>query len=351
MPKDYINQAYNAVRRSDRAVDDAEWMSNFLRHASVGTLATVHEGQPFVNTNLFVYDEPNGCIYIHTAHVGRTQANIDKDARICFTVMEMGRLLPAKEALEFSVEYAGVVIFGKATIIDDREEAKRALQMLLDKYAPHLHPGEDYRPPIDEELKRTAVYRIVIESWSAKKKEVEDFPNAYWYAEQPVLTSVRTRIMWQGQVSAIFIAPTKDTPAQAVTTVEAIAGRGLVGDRYYAHEGTFSSNTGQGREVTLIAIEDINAFIREEETSLSAEQTRRNILTSGVPLNALIDKRFWIGNTLLIGRRFAEPCDHLAKLTGIGPKLLRGLHHRGGLRADIIQSGQIRVGDRVCLAE
>ena len=70
----------------------------------------------------------------------------------------------------------------------------RALQMLLDKYAPHLRPGEDYRPPVAEEIARTAVMRIDIESWSGKKKEVEDFPGAFWYNAPSILPSVRERV-------------------------------------------------------------------------------------------------------------------------------------------------------------
>jgi nitroimidazol reductase NimA-like FMN-containing flavoprotein (pyridoxamine 5'-phosphate oxidase superfamily) len=96
----------------------------------------------------------------------------------------MGRLLPAEEALEFSVEYSGVVLFGTAVIVQDDIEATHALQILLDKYAPHLKPGQDYRPPIAAELKRTAVFRINIDKWSGKKKAVAvDFPGAYLYEE------------------------------------------------------------------------------------------------------------------------------------------------------------------------
>jgi len=194
MPKDYINQPPNTMRRSDRAVEDERWITQFLHHAAVGTLATVHEGQPYINTNLFVYDKDAHCIYTHTARVGRTQANISQHERVCFSIMEMGRLLPAEEALEFSVEYAGVTVFGHASIVDDKEEATRALQMLLDKYAPHLKPDEDYRPPVEDELKRTAVFRITIETWSGKKKEVEtDFPGAFWYKENAVIHSLKTR--------------------------------------------------------------------------------------------------------------------------------------------------------------
>jgi len=154
-----------------------------LHRAAVGTLATVSDGQPFINSNLFVYDEGEGVIYMHTARVGRTRANIDGDERVCFSCFEMGRLLPAKEALEFSVEYAGVTVFGRGEVVADKAEAKAALQLLLDKYAPHLHPGGDYRPTTDQELARTAVYRITIDSWSGKRKEVaEDFPGAFRYS-------------------------------------------------------------------------------------------------------------------------------------------------------------------------
>ena len=194
MAKDYANQPNTAIRRADRVVEDEAWIKHFLTHAAVGTLATVYDGQPFVNTNLFIYDVEAHCIYTHTARVGRTRANIDTHQQVCFSIMEMGRLLPAPEALEFSVEYAGVTIFGTATVVEDGIEAKYALQLLLDKYAPHLTPGDDYRRPVDEELKRTAVFRIDIDEWSAKKKEVEDdFPGAYWFEESPVLTSVQNR--------------------------------------------------------------------------------------------------------------------------------------------------------------
>jgi uncharacterized protein len=182
MPKDYAALPINEVRRSDRAVEDEAWIEEMLCRAAIGTLATVYEGQPFINANLFVYDAANRVIYMHTARYGRTRSNVEGHERVCFSVNEMGRLLPAPEALEFSVEYAGVVVFGDAWVVEDTDGAKRALQLLLDKYAPHLRPGEDYRPTTDEEIKRTAVYKINITEWSGKKKQVaEDFPGAYWY--------------------------------------------------------------------------------------------------------------------------------------------------------------------------
>lgn len=184
MPKDYATLAPTDMRRADRAVDDDAWIRAFLEEAPLGFLATSHDGQPFLNSNLFVYDEPRRAIYLHTANVGRTQANIQLNDRVCFSVATMGRLLPAKEALEFSVEYGSVVVFGRAVAVDDPVEAEEGLQLLLDKYAPHLRPGEDYRPITPEELKRTGVLRLDIESWSGKKKQVAaDFPGAFDYPQ------------------------------------------------------------------------------------------------------------------------------------------------------------------------
>ncbi|NNF57103.1 MAG: pyridoxamine 5'-phosphate oxidase family protein [Rhodothermaceae bacterium] len=185
MPRDYAAQSPTTVRRADRAVTDEAWIRATLHTAAYGTLATVHDGQPFLNSNLFVYDEARHAIYLHTAHVGRTKANVeaeDTGAPVCFGVFAMGRLLPADEALEFSVEYEGVTVFGTAQVVEDSEEAEHGLQLLLDKYAPHLRPGEHYRPITADELKRTAVYRVDITEWVGKKKAVsEDFPGAFLY--------------------------------------------------------------------------------------------------------------------------------------------------------------------------
>lgn len=194
MTPDYARLPINQARRSDRAVEDEDWMRSFLRQAPVGVLATAYEGQPFINSNLFVYDEAAHAIYLHTANRGRLRFNVEASAAesevgsaaVCFHVFEMGRLLPADTALEFSVEYGGVMVFGQGRVVDDWEEARHGLQLLLDKYFPHLRPGQDYRAIVDEELARTAVYRIDVEAWSGKRKAVgEDFPGAFWYGEGP----------------------------------------------------------------------------------------------------------------------------------------------------------------------
>jgi uncharacterized protein len=182
MSRDYASLPSTHVRRTDRAVEDEQWMVDMLHRVPVGYLATVHDGQPFINSNLFVYDEARHCIYMHTARVGRTRANVDDDEKVCFTITEMGRLLPADEALEFSVEYSGIVAFGTASVVEDRDEQVHALQILLDRYFPHLKPGRDYRGIIDEELVRTSVYRIDIRDWSGKRKKIDGpFAGAFEY--------------------------------------------------------------------------------------------------------------------------------------------------------------------------
>ena len=99
---------------------------------------------------------------------------------MALTVYQMGRFLPAPEASEFGVEYASVVVFGMGTLVQDEAEAEEALTRLMEKYAPHMKAGEDYRPVTPEEVRRTAVVRVDIQAWSGKeKKEAEDFPGAY----------------------------------------------------------------------------------------------------------------------------------------------------------------------------
>jgi nitroimidazol reductase NimA-like FMN-containing flavoprotein (pyridoxamine 5'-phosphate oxidase superfamily) len=175
-------QPLNDVRRKDRQVTDQNWIRAMLHNCAAGALAMLADHQPFQHVNLFAFDEAAHAIYLHTARTGRTRTNIEGDGRVCFSVHELGRLLPADTALEMSVEYASVILFGRACVVNDPTEARHGLQLLLDKYFAHLHPGRDYRPITDEELARTAVYRIDIEQWSGKRKKVaDDFPGAFTF--------------------------------------------------------------------------------------------------------------------------------------------------------------------------
>lgn len=184
MPRPYLQQPPNELRRKDRAVEDEAWIKAFLGRAPFGAFAFSQEEQPFINSNIFVYDEGRHAIYFHTAREGRTRSILEQNPRACFSISEMGRLLPAEDALEMSVEYRGVAAFGKVQVVEGEEEGYRALQMLLDKYFPHLRPGEDYRPTTPEEWKRTAVFRFDIELWSGKEKKADpDFPGAFLYQD------------------------------------------------------------------------------------------------------------------------------------------------------------------------
>jgi hypothetical protein len=180
MARAHAERERTDIRRTDRAVEDEAWIRALLHRAPMGTLATAHDGQPFVNSNLFVFDEAGHAIFMHTAPQGRTRANVSADERACFTVTEMGRLLPAPRAFNMSVEYASVVLFGRARVIEDAGEKRRALRMLVEKYFAHLRAGVDYEEITEQDLAQTAAYRIDIEEWTGKKKEAEpEFPGAF----------------------------------------------------------------------------------------------------------------------------------------------------------------------------
>lgn len=179
---------YTCVRRKNREVTDEFWVRSFLHRAPMCTVATVHEGQLFLNSNLFLYDEDAHVLYFHSAGEGRTRSNIEADGRVCVSIAEMGRLLPAERVTDYSVEYASVTLFGTARVVTDPEEVRSVLQRQLDKYFPHKRAGVDYEPFTDLEASRAAVYRIEIEQWSAKRhQEPADFPGAFLYREIPKL--------------------------------------------------------------------------------------------------------------------------------------------------------------------
>ena len=145
-----------------------------------------------------------------------------------------------------------------------------------------------------------------------------------------------------GAVAGLLVAPDAEQPLVTVGSVEAVAGRGLAGDRYYEGRGTFSGG-GRGYELTLVESEVL------DELALPWPAARRNVVTQGVELNLFVGRRFAIGDVECIGRRLAEPCAHLEKLSGAG--LMRPLVHRAGLRADILRGGRISVGDQVSVFE
>jgi MOSC domain-containing protein YiiM len=156
--------------------------------------------------------------------------------------------------------------------------------------------------------------------------------------------------MWQGNVVAIGVAKSGSGPITVVDEARAVSGRGLEGDRYFEKQGTFTESPNDtGRQVTLIEIEAIEALEREYGVKMCSTDARRNIVTKGVPLNHLVGQEFVVGDVRMRGVRLSEPCLHMATLVDKTNKdaIRTGLMHRGGLRADIVTDGVIRVGDVV----
>lgn len=151
--------------------------------------------------------------------------------------------------------------------------------------------------------------------------------------------------MGKGTVLSVYITRVGGGPMTSVEEVLAVPRKGLDGDRYFHGDGTYSDNPGSGREVTLIEIEAIEALQRDCGIEIAPGDSRRNIVTRGVPLNHLVAREFTVGAVRFRGTRLCEPCSHLERLTRKGVR--NGLIHRGGLRAEIFSQGTIHVGDAV----
>ena len=151
--------------------------------------------------------------------------------------------------------------------------------------------------------------------------------------------------MADGTVVLISIAPAGGGATASTDQVRAVAGRGLEGDRYFNKAGTFSNSPGAGREVTLIESEAIDAVARDCGCELEYKDTRRNIVTRGVALNDLVDKEFRVGDVRMRGIRLCDPC----KISFPDANVKQALVSRGGLRAAILNDGEIRIGDSVMI--
>lgn len=150
-----------------------------------------------------------------------------------------------------------------------------------------------------------------------------------------------------GEVVGIYISEIKTRPMTSLDAATAVKGRGLVGDRYEAKAGTFTprSDRLRGYDLTLIESEVLDRLTLPDGSRLAAAESRRNVVTRGIDLNALVGHEFTIGSVRALGQRLCEPCIHLQRLTR--PGVVTGLLHRGGLRADILTDGEIRLGDEV----
>jgi MOSC domain-containing protein YiiM len=147
-------------------------------------------------------------------------------------------------------------------------------------------------------------------------------------------------------VFQILVADSPASPMASRVEVRAVPGKGLEGDRYFDGNGTFSPHPRKpDYEVTLIEKENIDAFAMEAGLPFTASHARRNVVTEGIDLNALAGREFLVGEVRIRGIRLCEPCSYLAGTTF--PEVLQGLVHKGGLRAQILTEGIIRVGNSV----
>jgi MOSC domain-containing protein YiiM len=144
-------------------------------------------------------------------------------------------------------------------------------------------------------------------------------------------------------IESIYIARQKGEALRQIPSARIVVDRGLEGDRYFDCQGSFSKWPGGGRAVTLIAVEAIEAIAAEHGFDLSDGKHRRNLVTRGVNLDALVNKCFAINDVILIGNRLCAPCKYLERL--IAPGLYEAIKGRGGLRADVLRSGEIKQGD------
>ena len=161
----------------------------------------------------------------------------------------------------------------------------------------------------------------------------EEMPVELWRGFKP------NHAMWRGSVVEIFVAPESAAEMVAVPEVRALADRGLEGDRFFRE--SWNAVNRSDKAVSLI---------EDEVLQLAAQETRRNIVTRGVPLIELLHREFTVGGVLMRGIRLFEPCGHLVKVSKM-PGIFKALDHRSGLKAAILTDGEIHVGDALTLVE
>jgi MOSC domain-containing protein YiiM len=159
---------------------------------------------------------------------------------------------------------------------------------------------------------------------------------------------------WRGRLLHIHVAPAASYEMEELQEATCVAGRGIVGDRYYSGTGTYSPKPDV-REVTLIEQEALDALARNDPPlqggaiTLAPVDHRRNLTVRGVPLNHLVGRRFRVGEVILRGGRLNFPCKYLEELLGLPVYL--PLYNRSGLNCSIERGGVIRPGDGIALID
>lgn len=144
-------------------------------------------------------------------------------------------------------------------------------------------------------------------------------------------------------VIAIQLRKERGEPLVAVQEARAVPGRGLEGDRRFDASPAIQAKPGTA--ITLIEQEQVDGYVQRTGNAFTALESRRNLVTRGIDLNALVGKTFKVGEVELRGDRLCQPCGHLEDLCHADMR--KELHDRGGLRADVLSEGVIRVGDGV----
>jgi len=149
--------------------------------------------------------------------------------------------------------------------------------------------------------------------------------------------------MTTGKVVGIYIAQNQGDQTVSVDRIHVVPGMGIEGDRYFIKRTESEKQSKTGREITLIELEAIDSIRLIDGIQITPQETRRNIITKGIPLNDLVGHIFFIGTIKLRGVRLCEPCQYLANKTD--PRILHAMVHRGGLRADLLTEGYIQTND------
>ncbi len=169
MARNYENQSPTEFQRLPEYKREDDWIRAFLQEAKIGHFATSWDDQSFITPSMFWFDEKNRQIIFHSNIAGRIRANIEHNPKVCLEASEIGKLLPSNVALEFSLQYRSVVVFGIVHILTDPEETRYALYNLIKKYFPTMTAGKEFREITEKELRATSVYALQIESWSGKE--------------------------------------------------------------------------------------------------------------------------------------------------------------------------------------
>ncbi|NQV68662.1 MAG: MOSC domain-containing protein [Pseudohongiella sp.] len=150
-----------------------------------------------------------------------------------------------------------------------------------------------------------------------------------------------------GKVERIYVADNRRETVTRIETAKLESGKGIVGDRYHSRS-VQSRTTGSVppiNNISLIAGEELDAFLGRNDAEIDYGDFRRNIITRGVDLNSLVGKQFSLGTALCVGTELCEPCAFLAAT--VHRAVLAELLHKAGLRAVIIEDGEVEAGGEI----